>query len=220
MIAQATATGLDSSFERVIDLGGLFVFALSGALLAVKRGFDLVGVVALALVTALGGGIVRDLVLGDVPPVAFRDIWYLVVPLIAAAVVFVAHGVVEGRLARPVLVFDAVGLGLFCVAGAVKASGADVTALGVVLIGVITATGGGILRDVLANDQPQIFRTETVLYAIPATLGATAIVVTRRNDIDTPVVAAGVAIAVTSLRLLALRFEWRAPRPRLSSTPQ
>lgn len=215
LLAQADfSTGLEPAVERTLDLVGVFVFALSGGLLAVRKGFEVVGVTALALVTALGGGVTRDVLLGDTPPTAFGDVWYLVVPLAAAAVVFVGHHLIDARVAQGVLVFDAAGLGLFCVTGAVKADSLGVSAIGAVLIGVISATGGGIVRDVLANETPNIFRRESTLYAIPAALGATIVVVTTRNGLYSGGVAAGVALAVFAVRLGALRFGWRAPMPR------
>ena len=217
MITQLVAqvdpgTGFENA-ERALELVGLLAFAISGAMLAVRKGFEVVGIATLALVTALGGGIVRDLVLGDTPPRAFEDVWYLIVPLAAAAIVFVASSVIERSLTRPVLVFDAAGLGLFVVTGAVKASAYETTAIGAVLLAVITATGGGILRDVLANDHPQIFHPDSRLYAIPATVGGTIVVIAERNDAYTSVLAAGVAAGVAAIRLAALRWGWRAPRP-------
>lgn len=208
-----SATGLDATLERSVDLVGVFFFAVSGGLLAVRKGFELVGVVALSLVTALGGGIIRDVVLGATPPTAFDDVLYLVVPLVAAALVFGAHGSIEHRFRTPVQLFDAAGLGLFAVTGAVKASAFEASAVGAVLIGVISAVGGGIIRDVLANDPPHLFHPDSRLYAIPAALGATVIVVAWRNDVYSGGVAIAVAVAVFALRLAALRFGWRAPKP-------
>ena len=205
-------TGFET-FERALELIGLFVFAVSGGMLAVRKGFEAVGVASLAFVTALGGGIIRDLVLGDSPPQAFGDVWYLVVPLTAAAIVFVGHTFIDRSLHRSVLVFDAAGLGLFAVTGAVKASAYDTTAIGAVLLAVITAAGGGILRDVLANDQPQIFQPHSRLYAIPAAAGAVVIVVAARNDASSGALSAGVAAGVCAVRLGALRWGWRAPSP-------
>lgn len=214
LLAQVdSATGLDATLERSVDLVGVFFFAVSGGLLAVRKGFELVGVVALSLVTALGGGIVRDVVLGATPPTAFDDVLYLVVPLVAAAIVFVAHAPIEHRFRTPVQLFDAAGLGLFAVTGAVKASAFDASAVGAVLIGVISAVGGGITRDVLANDPPHLFHPDSRLYAIPAALGATVIVVSWRNGIYSGGVAIGVAFAVFVVRLAAIRFGWRAPKP-------
>lgn len=209
-----SATGLDATLERTLDLVGVFFFAVSGGLLAVRKGFELVGVISLSLVTALGGGIIRDVVLGATPPTAFDDVLYLVVPLVAAGVVFFGHSLVDQRFRRPVMFFDAAGLGLFAATGAVKASAFEASAVGAVLIGVITATGGGIIRDVLANDQPHLFHPDSRLYAIPAALGATAIVVAWRNGFYSGGVAIVVAAAVFAVRLAALKFGWRAPTPR------
>lgn len=206
------ATGL-ASLERGLELLGLFVFAVSGGMLAVRKGFEVVGVTALACTTALGGGIIRDLVLGDTPPRAFRDVAYLVVPLAAACVVFLAHHLISSHLHRSVLVFDAAGLGLFTVTGAVKAAAYPTTAVGAVLLAVVTAVGGGILRDVLANDQPQLFQPHSRLYAIPATVGGAIVVAAVRNDWYSGALGAGVAAMVCAVRLAALQFGWRAPKP-------
>jgi len=207
------STGGLATLERLLDLIGLLAFAVSGALLAVRKGFELVGITSLALVTATGGGVVRDLVLGDTPPTAFRDLWYFLVPLAAAGLVFVAHATIERHLTAPVLVFDAIGLGLLTVTGAVKAVEFDSTAVGAVALAVVTATGGGILRDVLANDPPQIFQRDSRLYAIPATIGAVVVVVLVRTDAYSGIAAASIAAGVCLVRLAALRWGWRAPMP-------
>jgi uncharacterized membrane protein YeiH len=209
----APGTGFET-IERALELIGLFTFAISGAMLAVRKNYEIVGVASLAMVTALGGGIMRDLVLGDSPPRAFQDAWYPTVALAAAVVVFGAHHLIDGLLQRSVLVFDAVGLGLFSVTGAVKAAAYDTTAIGVVLLAVVTAIGGGIMRDVLANDQPQIFQSESRLYAIPAAIGAVIVVVSVRNGVYSGSLAAAIAAGICATRLAALRWGWRAPRPR------
>lgn len=219
--AGGSVTGLDTDVERLLDLGGILVFAISGGLTAVRKGYDVVGVVALSLVTALGGGILRDLLLGDTPPVALRDTNYLVVPLVAAAIVSLFHGLVERHLTRPVLVFDAAGLGLFAVTGTVKALSLGVNAVGSVVLGVITAVGGGVIRDVLAHDVPALFRADSTLFSIPAALGATAVAIAWRADAYGGHVGALVALCVFVVRILALRYDWRGPRPRLrTSAPQ
>lgn len=214
LIDAADAPGF-ATVERGLELLGLFVFAISGAMLGVRKRFEIVGITSLALVTALGGGVVRDLVLGDAPPLAFRDIWYLIVPIGSAMIVFVAHSVIDRHLHRPVLVFDAIGLGLFAATGAIKAVSFETTVVGAVVLGVVTATGGGILRDVLANDPPQIFQPDSRLYAIPAAAGAAVIVVLSRLDVYSAVVAPLVAAGVCLVRLAALHWGWRAPMPRL-----
>ena len=134
-------------------------------------------------------------------------------PVAAAAFVFVVHGTIGRTLHRPVLIFDAAGLGLFCATGALKAVAFDVSSIGAVLLAVVTATGGGVMRDVLANDPPQIFQRDSRLYAIPATLGGIAVVASVRNGMAPEAIAPPVAAAVCAIRLAALRFNWRAPEP-------
>jgi uncharacterized membrane protein YeiH len=208
-----SVTGLDSELERALDLAGILVFAVSGASLAARKGFDVVGMLVLATATALGGGMLRDLLLGEAPPAALRDQLYLVLPLVATVVVLVGHGVVE-RINRPVLVFDAGGVGLFCVVGTAKAMDADLGVVAAVLLGTMTAVGGGVLRDVLARDVPTIFRPESALYAIPAAVGAAATATVWSLDAFGAVAAVAIAVGVFLVRLLAMRFDWRAPVAR------
>jgi uncharacterized membrane protein YeiH len=205
--------GIDAGVERVLELVGIVAFAVSGGLLAVRQGFDLVGVLVLSVVTALGGGALRDVLLGAAPPAAVTDGWYLGLSLGTGLVMMVAHHRIDQRLWRAVLVFDAAGLGLFCVTGTLKALEFDVGALGSIGLGVVTAAGGGVLRDVLAGEQPQMFRSDSVLYSIPAALGAGAIVGAAEADSYAAGVGVAVAAAVFALRLAALRFRWHAPRP-------
>jgi uncharacterized membrane protein YeiH len=192
-----------------LDLTGIFVFGLSGGLLAVRRHLDLFGAVVLALTAGLGGGIVRDLLLGDVPPVALRDIRYLVAGMTAGLVAFVAHHQLE-RIGRAVRVFDAAGLGLFAVAGAAKAVAFSMNALTAILIGVLTGTGGGALRDVLANEVPLVLRRE--IYAVAALAGAVVVVVGDLVGAPPAPVAIGGAVGTFVLRMVALRLGWHAPR--------
>jgi uncharacterized membrane protein YeiH len=205
--------GLDPTVERALDLAGVFVFALSGAQLGAQKRFDVVGIAALATVTALGGGLARDVLLGEAPPAALRDQAYLVLPLLATLLIVVGHRVVE-RLHRPVVAFDAAGLALFCVVGTAKALDHGLGAVAAVLLGVITAVGGGVLRDTLAREVPLVFRPDSALYAIPAAVGATAIVVLSPRDAVNAVTTAITAAVVFSLRLASLRFHWRAPTAR------
>lgn len=209
----STLTGLDADVERILDLCGALVFAVSGASLAARRRFDVIGILVLATATGLGGGIVRDVLLGDTPPVALRDQLYLSAPLVAIAVVLVGHQVVE-RIGRPVLVFDAAGLGLFSVVGTAKALDQGLDVLPSVLLGVTTAVGGGVIRDVLARDVPVIFKTDSALYAIPATLGAAATAAVWSNDLLQAGTAGAIAALVLAIRLLAVHRRWHAPTTR------
>lgn len=203
------------NLQRALDMAGIFVFALSGGSMAVRKRFDAVGIVALAIVTGLGGGLVRDVLIADGPPVALRGHALLVAPLAAAAIVLVAHSIVE-RMERPVLVFDAGGLGLFCVVGTARALDAGLGVVAAVLLGTVTAVGGGVLRDVLAREVPTIFRPDSALYAVPAALGATATAVVWSLDLFGAVSATLVAAAVVVLRLLAMRYGWGAPTARIA----
>jgi uncharacterized membrane protein YeiH len=194
-----------------LDLIGIFAFAISGALMAIRLDFDVVGIAILAVITALGGGILRDLVLGDTPPPAFTQWEYLVVPLAAAAVTFVAHPELE-RLMRTLLVFDAAGLGLFCVAGTVKALDYGLTPVAAATLGVTTAVGGGVLRDVIARETPALVRPDSELYAVPAFAGAVAVTIAWEVNAYGPALGAVVAAAVFGIRGLALHRHWRGPR--------
>lgn len=203
--------------EDIASFLGLTAFALSGALCAIRQRFDIVGVVALSIVTATGGGVIRDISLGELPPAVLTQPGYLVVPVLAGLVAMPFHPWISTHLNRPVIVFDAIGLGLFCVDGTTRALGAGIGLLGVVGVGVIAATGGGVLRDLLAGERPMMFRADSVLYSIPAALGAVAVVTADRLGADLVVVGPIVAIAVSVLRLAAVRYGWRAPRPYQTS---
>lgn len=206
------AIALNHTLETTLDLAGVFAFALSGALLAVQKRFDVVGLVILAEITAIGGGVVRDLVLGATPPAAFTHAEYLLVPLAAAAVAFFAHPAVE-RLLFAVLLFDAAGLALYAVAGTAKASAHGLGGVSAVALGVVTAVGGGILRDVLAKETPVVLRADSTLYAIPAFLAAVLVAATRDAGVYGPPAAAAAVALAFSLRVLALVRGWRAPTP-------
>lgn len=197
--------------QHALELTGLFAFGTSGALMAIRRDFDVIGIAFLAVITAMGGGILRDAILGDTPPPAFTDWEYLVVPLAAAGVTFFAHAQLE-RLTRALLVFDAAGLGLFCVTGTVKALDYGLAPLAAAALGVTTAVGGGLLRDVIARETPALFRADTELYAVPAIAGALAVALLWEADSYEPVLGAVAAVAVFGFRLVALTRDWRAPR--------
>lgn len=194
-----------------LDLIGIFVFALSGASLAVRKQLDVVGAISLALATGLAGGVLRDVFLGDVPPLALRDQWYLLVPIAAAALTVVVPQL-PALLHRPVIIFDAAGLALFAVVGASKAVDAEVGLLAATFIGALSATGGGILRDVLVREVPTIFTPESGLYVIPAAVGSLAIALAAEADVGFDAVALPVALLIFILRLLSVQYGWSTPR--------
>ncbi|MEU5976051.1 trimeric intracellular cation channel family protein [Streptomyces sp. NPDC047315] len=199
------------SVQHALDLAGIFVFAISGALLAVRKNFDVFGMAVLAEVTALGGGLLRDLIIGAVPPAAFTDLGYFLMPLVATALVFFLHPVVE-RIQTGVNVFDAAGLGLFCVTGTTKAYEYGLGLTSSAALGVATAAGGGVLRDVLANEVPSLLRWDRDLYAVPAIVGAAMVALFIQFDTLNGLTSGFAALTAFVLRLLAIRFHWRAPR--------
>lgn len=195
--------------QHALDLAGIFVFATAGALLAVRKNFDVFGICVLALVTALGGGLFRDLVIGAVPPAAFGELSFFVTPLIAAALVFFLHPEVQ-RINAAINVFDAAGLGLFCVTGTTKAYEFGLGLTASAALGLATAVGGGVLRDVLAGEVPRLLR-DREMYAVPATVGATMVAVFIAFDVLNAVTTALAIVTTFVLRLLAMRYHWRAP---------
>ncbi|MEU0222520.1 trimeric intracellular cation channel family protein, partial [Streptomyces sp. NPDC006265] len=199
------------SVQHTLDLIGIFVFAISGALLAVRKNFDVFGMAVLAEVTALGGGLFRDLVIGAVPPAAFTDLGYFLTPLLATLLVFFLHPQVE-RIQVAVNVFDAAGLGLFCVAGTIKAYEYGLGLTASAGLGLTTAVGGGVLRDVLANEVPSLLRWDRDLYAVPAIVGSALAALCIRYDALNPLTSGLAVITAFALRLLAMRYHWRAPR--------
>ena len=199
-----------------LDLLGISVFAVSGGLVAVRQRLDIVGVVVLATVTGLGGGWIRDVLIGAVPPASIADWRYLLVPVVAGLLTFWLHPALE-RLERPIIVFDAFGLGLFCVAGAIKAAEYGLGPLPAAILGVVTGVGGGVLRDVLADRVPVVLQTSE-LYAIPALAGSALAVTGVELGLPTAAVAGPAAAVTIGWRLLAIWRGWTAPtlgeRPR------
>lgn len=202
---------LSPSLQHVLDLAGIFVFAISGALLAVRKNFDVFGLAVLAFATGLGGGIFRDLVIGAVPPAAFTELGYFLTPLITTVLVVFLHPEVE-RINRAVQVFDAAGLAFFCVVGTVKAHEFGLGTPAAAALGLASAAGGGVLRDVLANEVPALLRWDRELYAVPALVGACSVALLLRYDALNDLTMSLSALGAFALRLLALRFGWRAPR--------
>jgi uncharacterized membrane protein YeiH len=201
------------SLQTVLDLIGIFVFAVSGALVGVRHRFDIVGIAVLAEITALGGGVLRDVLIGSVPPVAFRHVGYPLVPLLAVLIVLFWHPHLT-RIRRTILVFDAAGLGMFSVVGTEKALAYGLGPFPAALLGVCTAIGGGILRDLLALEVPTVLRRDSEIYAIAACLGAGLISLVAALDWHVPGMSVVAAVLAFALRMLALRYGWRAPHAR------
>jgi uncharacterized membrane protein YeiH len=192
------------------------VFAASGASAGVAKRLDLFGVVFVGAVAALGGGIVRDLLLGAAPPYALTHWGYLVVAVLAAVLLFWLHPQFN-RLRRTVLVLDAAGLGLFTVTGTLKALDARVPALGACVVGMITAIGGGLGRDLLTGEIPIVLRRE--IYAVASLLGAGTVALLVQLHVQRPPLIAGTALLVFVVRIVALRRKWQAPTPPAAVLP-
>jgi uncharacterized membrane protein YeiH len=193
----------------LLDLAGTFAFAISGAVAARQKGLDWFGVLVIAFTVACGGGVLRDLCLGAVPPAGLADWRYIVVALGAAVVTMVSKGLVE-RLRHPVVLFDSLGLGLFAVTGAQKALALGVGAEAAILLGMVTAVGGGVARDVLLNRVPVILQRE--IYASAALVGAAVVTVGERLAGPSDVLTWSALAACFALRYLSLRYRWNLPR--------
>ena len=191
------------------DLGATFLYALSGALVAIRRQYDIVGLFVLALVTGLGGGLIRDSIfIQSGPPLAMKDERYLYAVLIGC---LLAAGFSRrmDRLQKVFLLADALGLGAYAVVGVEKSITAGLSIVAAIMVGVINAAGGGLLRDVLVREEPLLFKPGQ-LYVLGALLGAClfAWLILRRNwPFDQ---AALVSVGATFLfRLLAIIFNWK-----------
>jgi uncharacterized membrane protein YeiH len=199
----------DHRLFTFLDLAGTFAFAMSGAAAARDRGLDWFGVIVIAFTVACGGGVLRDLCIGAVPPAGLTDWRYLAVAMTAALLTLAADALVA-RLAHPVILFDSLGLGLFAVTGAQKAVLFGHNAEVAVLLGVVTAVGGGLMRDVLLNRVPVILERE--IYASAALVGASIEVAGERFGWLSNGRTWVALMTCFGLRYLSLRYKWNLPR--------
>jgi uncharacterized membrane protein YeiH len=195
----------------VLDLIGTFVFALSGAVVAVRRRLDIFGVTVLSFAAASAGGITRDLLIGSVPPAAIRDWRYMAVAVLGGLVIFIwfPRSQRSARVRNFVLLFDAAGLGLFAVTGTQKALGYGLNPVTSALLGMLTGIGGGMMRDVLVAEIPNVLRSD--LYAVAALAGAAVVVIGHQLGITPTIVALSGALLCFGLRLIAIRRRWQLP---------
>ena len=194
-----------------LDFFGTFVFALSGGVRAVENRMDPFGVVFLSFVAAVTGGIMRDVLIGAVPPVAIQSEAYVILAIIAGTICFYAYEQII-KLARPVAVFDAIGLGLFCVVGTGKALDAGLSPMMAALLGMLSAIGGGMAADILTARQPMVLQKE--IYALAALAGTVVYAAGRQFGIDDLILAPLSALIATSLRLIAMNKDWHLPRAK------
>ena len=197
------------SFYYFLDVAGTFAFALSGATAARQRNLDLFGICAIAYIVSCGGGIVRDLCIGAIPPAGLTTWYYLAAAVVATIVTVGLYPIVQ-RLYKPVLLFDAVGLSLFAVTGAQKALSYGHNGEVAILLGITTAVGGGVMRDILINRVPVILQKE--IYASAALIGASIVVAGRYVKwLSGDWVSIISLITCFTLRLLALHYHWNLP---------
>ncbi|MGO4809932.1 trimeric intracellular cation channel family protein [Cupriavidus sp. 2MCAB6] len=201
----------------LVDLLGTFAFAVSGALAAEQRRLDLFGVLAISHLTACGGGVIRDLCLGALPPVGISDWRYLATSALASAIAIWARPIID-HLKHPIVFFDSLGLGFFAVIGAHKAlqfgHGVEVA----IILGMLTAVGGGVARDVVLNRVPIILDKE--IYAVAALVGAAIQVLGQLMEWRLAVTPWFGAFICFAIRALALRYSWSLPMVRRSDAAQ
>lgn len=210
---------LNGNFELpiYIDLSAAFLFGATGALAAMKRGYDWVGVFFLAFATAVGGGLIRDgIFISKGPPAVTQQSGYVLVILASALVAFLVRHRAQ-RLNRVIAVMDALGLGAYAVVGVQKALAAELSVAAAILVGVVNAAGGGLARDVLTREEPLVFKPGQ-FYVLAALAGCLLFVVLSLHCGVNSARAAIVTIAVTFLcRMLAIRYNWKT-RPLMEDT--
>ena len=210
MIETAPTAGRRARLVVAADLAGTFVFALEGAVIAIRAGLDLLGIAVIAFVASLGGGILREILLGATPPAAFRDQRYPLLAFAAAGLAIVLQ--LSGRFppALAMTVLDAAGLALFAVAGTEKAIGHGSNIVTAAWLGMLTAVGGGITRDVLLNQVPTILRAD--FYATAALAGALVVLAARRAGAGPGVAALAGGTVCFALRMAGALGHWQLPR--------
>lgn len=207
----------DSSFTvpllvQILDLFGTMAFAVTGAFRAIEHGSDIVGIIILATITGVAGGVLRDIVFGQVPPLALTNPLYLIITVTAAVVLFFLYRTLKKHW-NLFLKFDAIGLGVFTVIGALFAYNlVGLNFLAMAFSGLLTAIGGGILRDVFVNEIPIVFVKE--LYASASFVGVVTFFGLLVANLDVSVAALSSIAAASGLRLLAIRYDWNLPRAK------
>jgi len=202
------------TFVHILDLGGTFVFAISGAVAAVNRRLDIFGILVLSFVAGNFGGITRDVLIGAVPPAALTASPYLLVSVLAGLITFFLYSGVD-RLRTPVLLFDAIGLSFFAIAGAQKAISFGLSPVMSALLGMLTGIGGGMTRDLLLMEIPQVLRSD--LYAVAALAAAGAVVIGHMLGLPYGTSAIVGGTLCLGLRYMAIRHGWHLPSAHLSA---
>jgi uncharacterized membrane protein YeiH len=197
---------------QILDLFGTMAFAVTGAFRAIEHGSDIVGIIILATITGVAGGILRDIVFGRIPPLAIANPLYLIITVTTAVIIFFLYRILK-KHRNLFLKFDAIGLGVFTVIGATFAYNlVGLNFLAMAFSGMLTAIGGGILRDVFVNELPIVFVKE--LYASASFVGVVTFFGLLVANFDFSVATVSSIAAATGLRLLAMRYNWNLPRAK------
>lgn len=198
---------------QVLDLFGTMAFAVTGAFKAIEHKSDIVGIIILATITGVAGGVLRDIIFGRIPPVAVANPLYLIITVATGVALFFLYRTLKKHW-NLFLKFDAIGLGVFTIIGATIAYNLmGLNFLAMAFAGVLTAVGGGILRDVFVNEIPIVFVKE--LYASASFVGVVIFFGLLAAGVDLNVAAIPSIVAVTGLRLLAMKYNWNLPRPKV-----
>ena len=203
---------MEETIIRILDIFGTAVFAVTGAIRAIKCRFDLLGVVVLACTVGVGGGIIRDCIIGASPVGALTDSWYLSICIAAGITLFFSSKWITNHWSV-IQICDAIGLGVFTFIGANKAYLYDIPPIGIVLCGVMTATAGGVIRDLMVMEIPVILRSD--FYATAALFGGVIYCIMILTG--TPFIAnfLAVSIFVTGLRLAAIHYKIQLPKAQM-----
>ena len=204
----------------VLELIGAAAFAVSGAMVAIEKKADIFGVLFLAVTTALGGGVIRDVLIGRIPPVMFVSYWYLLISVVAALAVFIdaylrseKYKLHLDKLDAVNNVFDAIGLAVFTVSGMNAAMPVSDNVILVLFVGMCTGVGGGMLRDVMTNTMPKVLRKR--VYAVASRIGGGLYYVRHVLDINQLVSVGCGRLVICALRLFATIYKWNLPSVKL-----
>lgn len=197
-----------------LDLLGTVAFAASGALTGIRKQMDLLGVIVLGIVTATGGGVLRDMLMNDLPPFCFKNELYLYLAVGTSILVFISPGHFEEQR-NIMLILDALGLGTFAVIGTTKGLNFHFGFMGAIIMGMMTATFGGLIRDVLCNEIPLILQRE--IYASACIVGCAVLYVLHYAGVSEPISLTISAIIIIAIRSAAILKGWQLPRKTLRS---
>lgn len=199
---------MNLEYLRLIDILGTIAFAISGVFAAMHKRLDEFGVLIIAFVTAVGGGTIRDLMIGDLPASWMLDITYTLVIIATTVVVLLFRGIIK-NFKKTLLVFDSIGLGLFTILGVQKGIAFGLHPLVCIALGTITGCFGGVMRDMLLNNIPVIFERE--IYATACIVGGALYLLLLNTHLYRWIVETIAIVSVFSIRMLALHYDWKLP---------